>query len=339
MPGKPSRTDRTVGTRPGRRLPLDLARECFDLLVAGPSPLSLDCRNLPGLPDGPIPLDELLDRLLSGHCPRATKDAVWPELVRRSRSEGATWTLACTGMALPTLAKISGQLTARYPADPADVHAEVLCGFLAALSTVDLGRPRVLVRLKWAAYRRGLATLSRELDAPTPMGPGFDSAPPRHPWGHPDLVLASAVRAGVLTRTEADLIGTTRLDDESVTDWAITHKATPGSVYKARRRAEYRLIDFLREGVQTGGAEDPVARAAMARWRKPRDYAARSSQGAAVTVRIPQAGALGPAPAPSLRSACPKAPPEAVFSGAGACHPLPHPLAPPLPRRSSKCTG
>ncbi|MEV0220292.1 hypothetical protein [Streptomyces sp. NPDC050704] len=269
MSGKRTRADKTAGTRPDRQLPLDIARECFTLLVTGPQPLSLDCRDLPGLPDGQVPLDELLRRLLRGNCPRATKDAVWSVLVRRSRAEGATWTLACAGMALPALAKVSGQLTARYPADPYDVHAEVLSGFLAALATVDLDRPRVLVRLKWAAYRRGFAALSEELDAPTPVGPGFESAPPRHPWGHPDLVLASAVRAGVLTRTEADLIGSTRLDEESVTDWAVAHGATVGAVYKARRRAEYRLIEFLREGIRTGGEEDPVAGAAMANVASP----------------------------------------------------------------------
>ncbi|MEU5001500.1 hypothetical protein [Streptomyces sp. NPDC021622] len=253
-----------AGWRSDGQLPLSIARQCFKALVRGPQPLALDCRTLAGLPQGLVPLDELLDQLLHGHCPRATKDAVWSELVQRSRADGAIWTLACTGMALPALAKVSRRLATSYPGDPADVHAEVLTGFLGALPTIDLDRPRVLVRLKWAAYRRGFAALSEALDAPTPAGPGFESAPPRPPWGHPDLVLARAVRSGVLTRTEAHLIGSTRLDKESVSDWACAHKATPAAVYKARRRAEHRLIAFIRDGIRTGGADDPVAGAAMA---------------------------------------------------------------------------
>jgi hypothetical protein len=247
-----------------RLLPLDTARECFTFLVTGPKPLALDCRGLPGLPNRSVPLDELQRLLMRRACPRRTKDTVWALLIQRSRAEGATWTLACVGMALPALAHATGWLAARYPEEPFDVHAEVVSGFLNALATIDLGRPRVLLRLKWAAYRRGLAALAEALDAPTPMAPGFRSAPPRPPWGHPDLVLARAVRAGVLTRTEADLIGSTRLDDESVPDWADAHSMTPEAAYKARSRSERRLVTFIRDGLQTACEVDPVADAAMA---------------------------------------------------------------------------
>ncbi|MFF1679457.1 hypothetical protein ACFVYG_25920 [Streptomyces sp. NPDC058256] len=240
-------------------LPLDTARESFAWLVTGPEPLSLDCRPFLGLPNRMIPLDELRDRMLRRRCPRRTRDAVWADLVQRSRNEGATWTLACAGMALPALASATRWLAARFPDDPFDVHAEVLAGFLSALATIDLDRPRVLVRLRWAAYRAGFAALCEALDAPTPVAPGFWSTPPRPPWGHPDLVLARAVRAAVLTRTEADLIGSTRLDEVLITDWADRHEMTTGAAYKARRRAEYRLIAFLRDQDPTTDPDDPVA--------------------------------------------------------------------------------
>ncbi|MCI3928799.1 hypothetical protein [Streptomyces sp. AN091965] len=280
----------------GAPLPLDIARSSFELLVTGVHPLSLDCRGLNGLPNRCVPLDELLDRLLHGHCPQRAKDAVWIMLVERSRTIGATWTLACAGMALPALASVARRLTARYAGDPHDVHAEVLSGFLSALSTVDLDRPRVVVRLKWAAYRRGFAALAEAVDAPTPVGPGgFESAPPQAPWGHPDLVLARAVRMGVLNRTEADLIGGTRLDGQSVGDWALGHGRTLSSVYKTRRRAEQRLVAFLRDRIRTADAEDPVAR--MATVDLPRGLAAPRRRGSA---------------------GCPNASPEPVSSGAGA---------------------
>ncbi|GAA1895345.1 hypothetical protein [Streptantibioticus ferralitis] len=246
-----------------RELPLDVARECFTLLVTGPNPLSLDGREFRGLPNRLIPLDELRDRMLRRRCPRATRDTVWAHLVRRSHQEGATWTLACAGMAVPALSGVARWLSSRFPGDPFDVHAEVLSGFLSALSTIDLGRPRVLVRLRWAAYRQGFAALSEALDAPTPVAPGFRSAAPRPPWGHPDLVLAKAVRSLVLTRTEADLIGATRLDDMAIADWADRHQTTPGAAYKVRQRAEARLVAFLRDEARDVDPDDPVAASAI----------------------------------------------------------------------------
>jgi hypothetical protein len=258
-----SMTDRHHPTRPKLRrhqpLPLDVARQCFTWLVTGPEPLSVDGRTFSGLPNRLVPLDELRDRLLRRHCPRTTRDAVWTHLVERSRTEGATWTMACTGMALPALASTSRWLAARYPGDAFDVHAEVLSGFLAALNSIDLQRPRVLVRLRWAAFRAGHAALAEALDAPTPVAPGFHSSPPRPPWGHPDLVLARAVRQSVLTRTEADLIGATRLEESSITDWAVANRTTVGAAYKARRRAERRLIAFVCDQARETDPDDPVA--------------------------------------------------------------------------------
>ncbi|MEU6355698.1 hypothetical protein ABZ896_41340 [Streptomyces sp. NPDC047072] len=162
-------------------------------------------------------------------------------------------------MALPALAGVARRLAEGFPGDPFDVHAEVLSGFLGALVTIDVARPKVMPRLRWAAYRQGFAALMEALDAPTPAAPGFRSAAPRPPWGHPDLVLARAVRESVLTRTEADLIGATRLDKTSVDDWAVQHQTTANATYKLRRRAEARLVVFLRGETQDTDPDDPVA--------------------------------------------------------------------------------
>jgi hypothetical protein len=120
-------------------------------------------------------------------------------------------------------------------------------------------RPRVLVRLRWTAYRAGFTALSEALDAPLPVASAFRSAAPKPPWGHPDLVLARAVRQSVLTRTEADLIGTTRLDETPITDWADRHRMSHEAAYKARQRAERRLVAFLREQTADTDPDDPVA--------------------------------------------------------------------------------
>ncbi|HEU0086085.1 MAG TPA: hypothetical protein VFQ77_00265 [Pseudonocardiaceae bacterium] len=245
-------------------LPLDTARDSFTWLVTGPAPVSIDGRLFAGLPDRLVPLDELRDLLLRRRCSARTRDALWAHLVLRSRTEGATWTVACVGMALPALAASARWFAARYRGERADAHAAVLAGFLDALASVDLRAPGVLARLRWAAHRAGQAALEESLDAPTPTLPGFRSAPPHPPWGHPDLVLAHAVANGVLTTIEAELIGATRLEKVPLADWARTHGAGLKTTYSARRRAEQRLVAYLHDQTRDSTCDDPVQPAVSA---------------------------------------------------------------------------
>lgn len=249
-------------------LPLDTARDAFQWLVTGPKPMAVHGAGFVGLPRRPVPLDELRDRLMSKQCPRRTRDDVWAYLVLRSRAYGGAWTLACVGMALPSLASSARWLAVRYRGDRADVHAAVLVGFVDALATVDLADPGIVVRLHYAARRAGQAALAESLDAPVPVGSGYRSTAPRPPHGHPDLVLARAVGEQILTPTEAELISATRLGETSVTDWAHTHGAAPKTVFKVRDRAEDRLVAWLLDQVADPGVgdldADPVADAALA---------------------------------------------------------------------------
>jgi hypothetical protein len=178
-------------------------------------------------------------------------------LVLRSRTEGATWTVGAVGVALPALTSVAATLSERFAGDPADVHAEVMRGFLAALSSIDLRRPRVMLRLRWAAYRSGYDALIEALGSPTPVVLGFRSTPPHPPWGHPDLVLARAVADGVLTRTEAELIGATRLEEVAVADWAARHQTGEWAVYKTRKRAERRLVAYLQDHLEDSASSGP----------------------------------------------------------------------------------
>jgi hypothetical protein len=248
-------------------LPLDTARNSFTWLVTGPDPLAIDGRDFPGLPPRPLPLDELRDRLLDRTCTQHARDAVWRHLIGRARREGATWMVACVGVALPGLAGTARWLAARYRGDRADIHAAVLSGFVEALASVDLRDPGVLYRLQWAARRAGQAALEESLDAPVPSATAFESRAPRTPYGHQDLVLARAVGDGVLTPTEADLISATRVGDESVTDWAHAHGRSVHAVAKARERAEHRLFAYLTDPDHQARGEaesdDPVADAAL----------------------------------------------------------------------------
>lgn len=243
--------------------PLDAAREAFAWLIAGEHPVAVDGRVFDHLPHREIPVDELRDLLLRRSCPRRVWDQVWTHVVTRSRCEGGTWTIVAVGLALPMLTHMAAQLTDRYAGDPADIHAEILRGFLDALRTVDLHRGRITIRLRWAAYRAGHRALTAALDGPTPKAPGFFSTEPKPPSGHPDLVLARAVRVGVLTQTEAEVISETRLGETPLNDWAADHTIEFWAAYKTRKRAEYRLSAWLAESPDNSGEGDPTGEAAM----------------------------------------------------------------------------
>lgn len=250
-------------------LPLDTARGAFAAMVAGPDPLALDGDEFPGFPARTVPLDEVRDRLLDRRCPVATRDAVWRHLLGRARRDGATWMVACVGVALPGLAASARWLAARYRGERVDIHAAVLTGFVEALATVDTRDPGVWTRLLWQARRAGHAALAESLNAPIPSITVFESRAPRVPYGHSDLVLARAVGDGVLTPTEAELISATRLGDETVTGWASNHDRSVHAVAKARERAEHRLRAYLTDPdyphADGPDSDDPVADAVMHR--------------------------------------------------------------------------
>ncbi|MCI2420052.1 hypothetical protein MOQ72_21660 [Saccharopolyspora sp. K220] len=245
--------------------PLDAARVAFGWLTAGDHPVAVDGRLFDHLPNRVIPVDELRDLLLDQRCPRRVWDQVWAHVISRARIEGGTWTIAAVGLALPMLTSLAVRLTERYADDPSDIHAEVLRGFLDALHTVDLAGGRITVRLRWAAYRAGHRALLDAMDGPTPKPPGFHSCEPKPPSGHPDLVLARAVEAGVLTRTEAELIGATRLEGIALADWPRPPGLTYKTLAKHRRKAENRLAAWLAESDTSPDDGDPTGTAATSR--------------------------------------------------------------------------
>ncbi len=231
---------------------LDTARSAFGFLVSGPYPLCLDGRMFPGLPSRWLRLDEVREAVLHRRCPQQVRDRVWAHLVVRSRAEGGAWTVACAGVALPALTTIAARLSARFAADPADLHSAVLAGFLAELAEIDLDAPRIMNRLRWAAFRAGHAALRDALDTPAPatgrpaLTTGLAGAVEVQK-GHPDLVLARAVADGVVTPDEADLIGATRLDGRPLTELAAERARSYPALKQQRRRAEHRLAAHLNQ--------------------------------------------------------------------------------------------
>jgi hypothetical protein len=245
--------------------PFDGVQRTFVWLAAGPNPVSIDGRLFEYLPDRDIPIDELGALLMADECPRHVWDAVWAHVILRARLGSKQWTMACVGLALPALRRIACKLTHQFADDPSDIHAEILRGFLDRLDTVDLDQGRIMIRLRWAAYRAGLDARNAVMDGPAPRPPGFCSQPPPHPFGHEDLVLVRAVTEGVVTETEAALIGTTRLEPVTLSEWAAAFDVSYAQVQRSRLRAEHRLAAWLGVADELDAEQDPTGGEATAR--------------------------------------------------------------------------
>jgi DNA-directed RNA polymerase specialized sigma24 family protein len=231
---------------PGDPSPLDTLDGAFRLLASDPSPLTIDGRRIGlGLPARPIPLLELRSMLLHPSTGFAARDAALTILVDRAQHDGGAWLVGLAGVLLPGLRRTAGRLARDFPGDTSDLDCEVLAGFVEAVDGFDASRGRVAARLLWAAYRRGYRLRRRELTELSRRCGGARSTPPPVPWGHPDLVLARAVAARVLTEQEAELISATRIGDTTLPDLAAATGVAADTLRHRRRRAEWRLAAWL----------------------------------------------------------------------------------------------
>jgi hypothetical protein len=246
-----------MDNHPAAPEPFDIAEAAFRLLCAGPQPLSLHAsRVAAGLPDRPVPLTELRVLLLHPATSARARNQVWAELVRRARAGNPAWTVALAGIAMPGLRRAAGSLAAAYRGDPADLQSEILTGFLAAVRALDPGDLEAVPlasRLCWAAWRAGQEharadagwAARRRALVEWRDGPG-------RPWGHPDLVLAAAVRRGILTAGQAELIGRNRLEGVPLSQIAAETGISHSALCNRRRKAEKAITDAIRNGFTAG---------------------------------------------------------------------------------------
>jgi len=233
--------------------PFDAAEAAFRLLCAGPQPLALHAGKVAaGLPGRPVPLDELRVLLLHPATPARARNRVWAELVRRARAGDPAWMVGLAGVAMPGLRRAVGSLAGAWRGDPADLQAEVLTGFLAAVRALDpddLDRVPLASRLVWAAWRAGQqhacadagwAARRRDLA-------GWRDGP-EVPWGHPDLVLAAAVRQGILTAGQAALIGRNRLEGVPLSQIAAETGISHTALCNRRKKAETAITQAIKSG-------------------------------------------------------------------------------------------
>ena len=228
---------------------LETVASTFRMLTTGPDPLCVDGRAIGyGLPRRPIPLDELRTILLRSSSRRPRRDAAWQYLVTAARTQDPGWVVGAAGVALPALQKIARELSDGYRGDRADLASAVLTGFIDGIRRVDVDRPGVITRLRWMAYRAGVAArYTRDGILSLPLPP-LESQPPPSPWAHPDLILLDAVAKGVLSPVQAELIGRTRLEDMPLMQAALELGLGYEAACKARQRGEARLTAAITSG-------------------------------------------------------------------------------------------
>jgi hypothetical protein len=236
---------------------IDIAGTSFNLLVQGPSPLCMDGAKIGhGLPARPISLIELRAILLHPATGYAARDRMWAELVVRARHEGPAWVVGCLGIALPGLKAALARVTLgcgwQEPHRIDEAAAAMVSAFYQGLLNIDIDRqaigPRLLLRARKAAY--GACTNSSPHIPATPESIAETVLPTatQRPSGHVDLLLAEAVRQGIISRFEASIIGTTRFEDVDARQVADELGLGYEALMKRRRRAERRLAEAIRAG-------------------------------------------------------------------------------------------
>jgi hypothetical protein len=232
----------------------------FRLLTSGPDPLSLDGRLVGhGLPPRLIPLDELRGMLLHPSVGFAARDAAVAELAHRARGGGAAM-VGLAGVLLPGLRRLTTPLARACPGKAADLEAAVLSGLVEEVATFDEATGRPAASLVWAAARAAHRLLETERAWRARHVPrGLPAEPPR-PAGHPDFVLAEAVRAGVVTTCEAEVIGETRVGGVRLKELAGAWGVPYGQLKRFRQQAEVRLVAWLRfDRLRPGGPGNRVS--------------------------------------------------------------------------------
>ena len=225
----------------------EVSRE-FDSLIA--LPVLMDGREFGG--DRDYRLDEVKGLLFSRATSSATRDLIWREIIKGTRSSGDIWKTVALGMAAPGLVNLAKQFARDY-ADTSyeDLCAEVVAAFLEALRTVDDARPAILTRVYWSTYRAVRRSAYAEVLAVKAVAAATTNVRAESEAGHPDLVLARLVSERVITAADADLISAVRLDRRPLGDVAELLGISPNAVLLRLRKAEMRVAAHL-TGTTTG---------------------------------------------------------------------------------------
>jgi predicted DNA-binding protein (UPF0251 family) len=234
--------------------PLDVLRDAFEALMADPCPLTLPGADLGhGLPDAQMDLADVRQLLLARKTRPEAKRAIWSAIVARSQAGDSAWTVVAAGLAYPALAGRVLRICEQNPGESEDVQAEVLTEFLVALKNVDAQDPAITDMAGYLTFKALTATKAyrraqtrSHLQAPQDA---VDAVIPLFPAGHPDIVLARAVRLGVITERESELIGRLHLEDANYAHVAKDMRISVSTLYRFRKAAVERLAAALSDGI------------------------------------------------------------------------------------------
>lgn len=224
---------------------LDHIATAYDVLADGPHAPAVPADITDTL--APAHPGEVAAILYNRSTSPTKRDRIWAHIVGRTRTDNnGEWTVIATGLALPGLRRAAARTARIWPHDdPGDTDAEVLAGFVAALSEVDLARPRICSRLVQAAFSAGRAAARRHIRAAQTRQRALESSMPPPVSGHVDLVLARAVHEGIITRADAEIIGATRLDHQPLVEEAATQGLTLAELQQIRDTAETALRNWI----------------------------------------------------------------------------------------------
>jgi predicted DNA-binding protein (UPF0251 family) len=248
----------------------------FWLCGQGPAPLSVDGRALGhGLPPRRIPLVELSAVLLHPSCSYAAREAVWRHLLAKARTGEDTWVAGAVGVALPGL-RYRAYLLGLHTHGRGDVASALLVEFLRALRTLNVDQPPILSTLLASAFSAARSAL-RDEEPATAGEASFapTSVAPPAVFGHPDFVLGRAVRAGVISHEESELIGAIRLEGLTVAQYALRAGVSRWKVYRMLRPAQDRLVAAIQAGVLSDPDAEVIAEATLTTIAEPSRHRTR----------------------------------------------------------------
>ena len=259
QPFPPAEPAGAVVESSGRRrwsAPFDLIADQFRVLD-GDKAWWVDGAAIAGFPDRRLSLTELGCRLLHPATPFAARDSAFDWLLDQihttCRETRQQWNVVLAGLLLPGLRASLTPACRRHRPLTADIEVEALTGLWAAASQTQPGQGRVAARLLWAARRAADDYLCAErayraaaADVTIDQVDSSLTGSMRPAAGHPDLVLAAAVRAGVLLARDAELIALSRIEQIDLPEAAARMGLSYAAARQRRSRSETQLVAWLR---------------------------------------------------------------------------------------------
>jgi DNA-directed RNA polymerase specialized sigma24 family protein len=156
------------------------------------------------------------DAVLDHNTSSAYRDAVWGELMRRTRAGDQIWQEIAIWMMVPKLRAIARRICRGAPMELSDVQSEVILGFIEGLRTIDPSSENLEWLLRRAASHRGWHVREQRrneipvedinLVAGRPVNGDQVGDPPVAPV-HADIIAGTSEDADSRRRLEGERLG------------------------------------------------------------------------------------------------------------------------------------